>query len=199
MKKAAFFALLLVFTTMTYAQSNGVFDNAVYLRLGYGFPGGDLKTKEVITAGAQFEAGTIFYLQSLKLHEKLKLGIDVTLAGQGFVNQDNMFNNNQTNSYMKAGLKVGPCLSYNFAGDWIADGYFKLFPHAFGTGEHDTYFAETQFKLGTSMGLNIRYKALILGCEMSSGKYDFEYSGGEEPENVSIKLPATMLSLGVKF
>lgn len=201
MKKAVLFAMIAAYAAISFAQSNNsVFDNAVYFRLGYGFPGGDLKAEEVITAGGQFEAGTVFYVNALDFADKFKTGIDVTYVSvAGYIHQKNALDNNQTNSYFTAGIKAGPCLSYNFAGEWIADGYFKLFPHAFVTGEHDTYYADTQYKLGTSLGLNIRYKALILGCEFTSGKYDFDYSGGEGIQNVSKKLPTTLLSLGVKL
>jgi hypothetical protein len=202
------FSLFISISVFSQKTDKGVFDNAVYARLGYAFPGGDLKDAEAITAGAQFEIGTIFYINALKLPEKLKLGIDVTYASiSGFANQKMLNEDNKTDSYFSAGIKLGPCLSYNFAGDWIGDVYFKIHPHQFGTGEDENhgFYANGQTKFGTSLGLNIRWKALMLGCEFTSAKYDFEVnmaSSGDMPllkENRSIKLPVTNLSLGVNF
>jgi len=176
-------------------------DNAVYARIGLGFPGGTLGDEEVVTAGPQFEVGTIFYLNSVKIADKMKLGVDVTyLSLSGVVNSPDLINDNKTDSYFMAGVKAGPCFSYNFAGKFIADAYFKLYPNMLIAGEteyHD-YNAENQFKLGTSFGLNVRYRALMVGFEFSSTKYDFEV-GTQSPKNESIKLPLTVVSLGVNF
>jgi len=207
MKKIVLLAVAMVLTLASFSQKGsdkGVFDNAVYARVGYAFPGGDLKSNEVITAGAQFEVGTIFYINAVKMPEKLKLGVDVTYVSiTGLVNRKTMKDNNETVSYFTAGFKVGPCLSYNFAQDCVADLYFKLHPNQFITGQEDAIIvADNQFKLGTSFGLNIRWKALMVGCEFTSAKYDFKNSASAkamtEPTS-SVKLPITNLSLGVNF
>lgn len=197
-----------MFAGLSFAQKNAgnkLFHNALYARLGYAMPGGELKSGNILTAGAQFEVGNIFYINALKSPEKLKLGIDATyLSLSGFVNQDSLSANDETNSYFSAGVKIGPCLSYNFAAQWIADAYFKLEPKYFITGQKGIYDAATQFKLGTSFGLNIRYRAVMLGCEFSSAKYDFDVASTtvkalEDTTPKSVKLPVTVLSLGVNF
>ncbi|MEI6059356.1 MAG: hypothetical protein WCR72_01545 [Bacteroidota bacterium] len=185
--------------------NTNVFSNPLYVRIGYGSPGEDLKSEKVLTAGAQFELGSIFYINAVKLPEKLKLGIDATfLSFSGLVNRDSLSKNNKTNSYFTAGVKLGPCLSYNFAGHWIADAFIKFHPQYFITGEHDKYDAATQFKLGSSMGINIRYKALMIGCEFTSAKYDFDVATTTtrtalETTSKTIKLPVTFISLGVNL
>ena len=209
MKKNLVFVFTMLFAATTFGQKSGtnsdVINNAIYARIAYGYPGGTLKSEGVLTAGAQFEVGTVFYINKLSLPDELKLGVDVTyMSISGMVNKDNLVNNNQTNSYFTAGVKVGPCLSYNFAGKWIADLYFKLHPHYFITGEQNQYDAATQLKFGTSMGLNIRYRALMLGCEFTSARYDFDVAETasralQASTSQSIKLPATFLSIGVNF
>ncbi len=210
MKKNVLLALALMIAGYSFGQKSAdvkanVFHNTVYAHVAYGYPGGTLKTEGVLTAAAQFEVGSLFYINALPLPEKLKLGVDVTyMSISGLINKDNLSNNNQTNSYFTAGIKLGPCLSYNFAGQWVADVFVKLHPHYFITGEQNKYDAATQFKMGSSMGLNIRYKALMLGCEFTSAKYDFTVSdlsarSVQATTSQSIKLPVTFLSLGVNF
>ena len=201
------FSILLVTSAFSQsANSPDLLDNAIYFRAAYGFPGGDLKTNEVITTGGQFEVGSIFYLNKLKLADKLKLGIDINyLSFSGYVNMESGMEDDKSDSYFTAGAKVGPCLSYNIVDNLIADVYFKLHPHAFivGETENHNYEADTQFKLGTSFGLNLRYKFIMVGCEFTSTKYDFELPVAarslQETSTKSIKLPVTFLSLGVKL
>jgi len=204
MKKILLIAICVFLSVSSFSQSengNDIFDNAVYARIALGFPGGELSDNDVVTAGPQFEVGTIFYLNSLKIADKMKLGIDVTYVSvSGVVNSPDLINDDKSDSYFMAGAKAGPCFSYNFAGDFIADAYFKLYPNMLIAGEtqyHD-YNAENQFKLGTSFGLNVRYKALMVGFEFTSTKYDFEV-GTLSPSSESIKLPVTFVSLGVNF
>ncbi|NVO20772.1 MAG: hypothetical protein HXX13_13810 [Bacteroidetes bacterium] len=205
MKKVVLFAFSVLLAFSAFSQK-GVFDNAFYIKAGYAFPGGNLKDMEVVTAGAQFEVGTIFYINALKLPENMKLGIDATyISISGYANRKQAMNENKTDSYFRAGAKIGPCFSYNFAGNWIGDVFVKLYPHSFIMGEHkyNEYSAANQTKLGASMGLNIRYKALVVGYEFISGKYDFTHpeSAGDMilDKNVSIKIPTSILSIGVKF
>ncbi len=209
MKKIIFASLIVLVSLAGFSQNSdkGVFDNAVYVRLGYALPGGTLKTEEAVTAGAQFEFGTIFYINKLSLPEKLKVGLDATFISiSGFANRTTSMEDNKSDSYFTAGVKVGPCVSYNFTGQWIADAYFKVHPHQFivGETENHNYEAANQFKLGTSFGLNVRYKALMVGCEFTGAKYDFEtnIAVARSPQEVStqaIKLPVTTLSIGVNF
>jgi hypothetical protein len=201
-----FAAFLVVSANSQPVNDKGVFDNAVYIRAGYSFPGGTLKSENIITTGAQFEVGTIFYINALNLPEKLKLGIDATyLSLTGLMNREAMSKSNETVSYVTAGCKVGPCISYNFSKDWLTDIYFKLQPNYFITGQEDvTYTANNQFKFGTSFGMNIRWKFLMIGCEFTSAKYDFDVATSPARSNLateskSIQLPVTNLSLGVNF
>ena len=210
MKKLLLLSLVTLFAATTFAQSksnNGIFHNTTYVHVGYGFPGGTFKSEGLVTAAAQFECGTMFYLNFKSLPEKLRLGIDVDyLSLSGMANKDSLSKSNKSVSYFTAGIKLGPCVSYNFGGDFIGDAYFKVYPHKFITGQKDVvYTAPTQTQFGTSFGLNLRWKALMLGCEFSSATYDFEKTSSssaraaEAVENVSINLPVTVLSLGVNF
>lgn len=209
MKRILLLAVSILLATSAFSQSaNGsdLLDNAIYFRAAYGFPGGDLKTNEVITAAGQFEVGSIFYLNKVKIADKLKLGIDVNyLSFSGYVNMKSSMEDNKTDSYFTAGVKAGPCLSYNIADHLIADVYFKVHPHMFivGETENHNYEADNQFKLGTSFGLNLRYKFIMVGCEFTSTKYDFDLPVAarsmQETSTKSIKLPVTFLSLGVKL
>jgi len=206
-KKIILIALIAVFSFSAYSQNSdkGVFDNAVYARLGYSIPGGPLKTDETVTAGAQFEVGTIFYINKLSLPEKLKVGVDATfLSISGFANKTTSMDDNKSDSYFTAGVKVGPCVSYNFTGQWIADAFFKIHPHQFivGETENHNHIASNQFNLGTSFGFNVRYKALMIGCEFTGAKYDFDVdvdAGTQGAVTEPIKFPVTTLSLGVNF
>ncbi len=207
MKKVILLAVSILMAAYSYSQSsNNVFDNAVYARIGYGFPGGELKTNDVVTAGGQFEVGTIFYINSIKLADKLRLGVDVTyLSITGLLNMESSQNDNKTDSYFTAGLKVGPCVSYNLTGDLIGDVYFKIYPNMFiaGETENHNYNAENQTKIGTSFGLNLRYKAVMLGFELTSNKYDFDLPVAartiQATETQAIKLPVSFLTLGVNL
>jgi hypothetical protein len=208
MKKILLFAVLISLAVSSFSQpGNSAFNNAVYIRASYSMPGGTLKTDKVISGGAQFEVGTIFYINSLNLPEKLKLGIDATyLSFTGLFNSSAIKDSNETVSFFTAGAKVGPCLSYNFAPDWFADVYFKIHPNYFIVGQKDlAYAADNQFKIGTSFGLNVRWKVLMIGCEFTSAKYSFDLVNplidGILPvrESKSIKLPITNISLGVNF
>jgi len=209
MKKTIMLAVILVIAISAFSQKRtdkGVFKNAFYVRFGYGFVGGDLKSFNLINRDAQFELGSLFYINALNLPEKLKLGIDATyISLSGFAEKDSLMKNHKSVSYLTAGAKLGPCLSYNFAGKWIADLYFKIHPNGFSPVQQDnTYRAPIQFKMGTSFGLNIRWKALMLGTEFTSTKYDFKiFSPVSKALNSStpttIKLPAANLSLGVNF
>jgi hypothetical protein len=67
-----------------------------------------------------------------------------------------------------------------------------------GETKYYDYNAENQLKLATSFGLNVRYKAIMVGCEFTSAKYDFVV-GTLSPDNKTIKLPVTIVSLGVNF
>jgi hypothetical protein len=208
MKKIVLLAIALVLAISSFSQSRnnkGVFDNAVYFRVGGSFPGGDMKSAKFLTAGAQFEAGTIFYINAIKLPEQFRLGVDVTYVSvSGFYNKESLKDNNETISYFTAGSKVGPCFSYNFQGDWIIDAYIKLFPHQFITGQKDSYWlADNQFRLGTSMGLNIRWKVLMLGWEYTSAKYKY-YEASPSPDifpdhTFYMTMPVTNLTLGLNF
>jgi hypothetical protein len=209
MKRILLFAVSVLLAASVFSQSgngNDVLDNALYARVGYGMPGGDLKSNEAITAGALFEVGTIFYINKLKIADKLKLGIDVNyLSFSGFANRETMKNDNKSDSYFNAGAKIGPCLSYNIVDYLVADVYFKVHPHMFivGETENHNYDGENQFKFGTSFGFNVRYKFIMLGCEFTSAKYDFDLQvparSIQETSTKSIKLPVTFLSLGVKI
>ena len=211
MKKTFFLIVLCaLLSAFSYGQSGtksnqDAFANVIYVRLGYGLPGGNLKTEEVLTAGAKFEVGTLFYIRSLNLPEKFKIGVDATyLSLTGLVNKDNFINDNQTNSYFTAGLKLGPSISYNFAGSWIADVYLKVHPHYFITGEQNKYDAPTQLKIGYSTGLNVRYKALMIGYELTSSTYTFDVEttpsrAAMETTAKKIKLPVAFLTLGVNL
>lgn len=208
MKKLLLIAVAAIITTVGYCQQNttNVFDNALYARVGLGFPGGELRDNEVITAAGQFEVGTIFYINSLKTGDKFRLGLDVTyLSFTGMAHLGQLRDDNKTDSYFTAGLKAGPCASVNIVGNLMADAYFKLYPNAFivGETENNNYEADTQFKLGTSFGFNLRYKAIMLGMEFTSAKYDFNNISVSrlalESSTKSIKLPVTFVSLGVKL
>lgn len=204
MKKITLFAIVALLSVTAFSQK-GVFDNAVYIRPGYAFPGGDMKDGKVITHGAQFEVGTIFYISGVKLPDNMKFGIDATyMAISGYVNLDKSQNENKTDSYFRAGMKVGPCFSYNFAGNWIGDVYVKAYPHTFVTGEKENSHldAKTQTKVGLSTGLNIRYKALVIGYEFMTGKYKFDFvdpSMDVTSDSKNIAIPTSVLSIGVKF
>ncbi len=209
MKKIFLIALVTLMASLSFAQSKsdkGLITNATYVRVGYAFPGGTFKSENVLTSGAQFECGTIFYLNLRSLPEKLRLGVDVNyLSLNGFINRDSLSKNNKTVSYFTAGIKLGPCVSYNFAGNFIGDVYFKFYPHKFITGQKGEYYAPTQTQYGTSFGLNLRWKAVMVGCEFSSASYDFEKTSNtsarmvQTVNNVSVKLPVTTLSVGVNF
>ncbi len=204
MKKTYLFVLAVLLAGSSFSQkskptTDNPFKNSVYVRFGYGFVGGPMKTEKQLTAAGQFEVGSQFYLNSINLPEQMKFGIDVNyLSATGMINRDSMSKNNEGNSYFTAGVKVGPCYSYNFAPHWIADVYFKLTPNYFITGESKKgiYNADKQFKLGTSFGFNVRYKVIMIGCEFTSAKYDFKET--LIPANTSSKkLPVSFLSIGV--
>ena len=185
----------------------GVFDNAVYLRFGYSLPDGEMVTEEIITEGAGFEVGTIFYLNFLNFSDRFRVGIDATYASVGgYTNLNTLAESFASDTYYLAGLKIGPCVSYNFAGRWIVDATFKIHPHRLGAVEdfNHGYRPVSHNEYGSALGFNLRWRALMLGCEMTSAKYDFEITrstdrSSDVTENKTVKLPATVLTIGFNF
>jgi len=209
MKTLALTLSLLAVTIASHSQHGhkGVFDNAVYLRFGYALPTGEMVTEEVIAQGAGFEVGTIFYFNFLNFSDRFRVGLDATYASVGgYTNLDALAESFASDTYYLAGLKLGPCVSYNFGGRWIVDATFKIHPHRLGAVEdyNHGYHPLSHNEYGSALGFNLRWRALMLGCEMTSAKYDFEITRQTDQslditEKKTVKLPATTMTIGFNF
>lgn len=176
------------------------------------------------------EMGLISYFRDLPLAEQFRLGLDVNLAVSvnklDWSSLNSNFSNEGTVPMTFAGLKIGPAFSYNPAGKLILDAFFKFNP-CFSTAP-DIYYYENQdtnnnysyslsndltpvFAVRKSLGMNIRYSALMLGLEYNYGKVKYnlyeDYSGTVNGAPTSgydafeVKTPTSMFLLtgGFKF
>ena len=180
--------------------------------------------------GVVFEMGLISYFQEVPLAEQFKLGLDVNLAFSSHqIDWTSMSPNYDTEGAIPmvfAGLKIGPVFSYNPAGKLILDSFFKLNPCMSSAPEvyYDEYLNANNsysytlsndgtpaFALRKSIGMNLRYSALMLGLEYNYGKVKYslyeDYSStvnGTTTSNFDtfdVETPTSMLLLtaGFKF
>ncbi len=186
--------------------------------------------------GVVFELGLISYLREVPLADQYKVGIDASLAFSSnrldWTTMDENYDNEGTVPMIFAGFKVGPVFSYNIAGKLIADAYFKLNPgissgpdiyYASSSGTNSYNYSisnstivsdggEPTFSVRKSLGMNLRYSALMLGLEYNYGKvgytlyesYDSSVNGttvNSGDNEIEVKMPTStlLLTVGVKF
>lgn len=193
MKKLFVFAMVVLFTSTTFAQdsgdlspspaqNNGDLENQFYFRFGYsnpswkyyGFDGKEDFSDEVRRFGGVFELGSIFYINRLKIGDGLRLGINadyLSISAHAFDVTDNL---NLYNVFI--GSKVGLVFSYNPTGKLVLDAVAKVNPiWGAGTGLDDGDMdQETDIFVGYmgikySIGLNVRWSILIFGFEYNPG------------------------------
>jgi hypothetical protein len=180
--------------------------------------------------GIVAEMGLISYFQDIPLAEQFKLGLDVNLAFAShkldWSSMDANYDNEMAASMVFAGLKIGPAFSYNPVGKLIFDVFFKVNPGI--SSAPEIYYYESKdlnnsysytlsndgtpaFSVRKSLGLNVRYSALMVGMEYNYGnvKYSLyeDYYGQVNGTSFSnfdtfeVETPTSMLLLtaGFKF
>lgn len=230
---ALYFLTVLIASTETVAAKTADSGNNLYLKAGFSVPVGRFgqsptATQSMIASfngkdgtgaklGFNFELGGIYHISNTVLPEKFLFGID---GGMHFTSNPidwsslEMPGKYENSAFYFFGLKIGPIVSYVVNEDIILDGFFKVNPVGSLAGILD--YSESGYKAtigGTkdmtfgfkkSIGVNLRYKALLLGAELNWGRINFdikeEYSVGGG-HNYTVKTPTTMvlLTAGIKF
>lgn len=183
------------------------------------------------TNGINFEMGLLAYLRSIPLAEKFKIGIDAGISvSANQVDWTPMNPNYQTTDqvpFIFSGFKIGPAFSYNIVDRLIVDVYAKINP-CFSTPADISFYEDNAdesysysltnaavsptFATRKSLGMNLRYSALLLSMEYNFGKVNYSldesfytYSSGTLTNsgfrNFEAETPTNslLLSVGLKF
>lgn len=203
MKKLFVFAMVVLFTSMTFAQdsgdlrpsqaqNNGDLENQFYFRFGYSNPSWQyygLDGKSDFPDGARkfggvFELGSIFYINRLKIADGVRLGINadyISITAQVFDLSDEV---NLANVFI--GSKVGLAFSYNPVSTLVIDAIAKLNP-VWGAGigvqvdgemdgDEDIYLGFMGIKY--SIGINVRWSVIMIGFEYNPGSMKLQNDSG---------------------
>jgi len=185
-KKITCLLILLSISSLSFAQENGDLENQFYFRFGLSLPTNsyfgveeDAVWDNVDRIGGNFELGSIFMLNSLKLADGLRLGINVDYAE--FCYHQFTFNDDDKIGVLKISSKIGPSISWSPANHLVFDAYIKakipwVAGMAFvygGSGDIDENYLGT-LGTGLSTGFNMRYRFLMVGFEYSMDKMKLE-------------------------
>jgi len=192
MKKLFVVFVMMVFTAGIYAQ--GDLDNAFYFRMGYSQPlssywGVDDKTMwddyEMTRRGFNFELGQIFYFNSLKMADGLRLGLNADYLSFYYHGiKSDEFDVKMGNILF--GAKIGPCLSYSPVDKLVFDTYIKFNPVWVSSlilseedlDENDVFLGF--MGVGYSFGLNFRYSILMIGLDFNKSWNKLQYLDDED-------------------
>ena len=209
------------FNTSSYSRVDDI-KNRFYFRIGFSTPAwkyygyndaSELKTALGVESkiGANFEVGSIFMLNKIRMAPGLRFGINVdylSLKAQVFnlPGNENLYN-------LFIGSKVGPSLTYmpekGLSFDiyaklnpiWVASIYYNKQNYDSGL---DTYLGYVQ--LMYSFGINVKLAFLVVGFEYEIGSLkvknttEGEYWGNaSDPNSNKTPMPGFNLSLGLSF
>jgi hypothetical protein len=222
--KKIFVVLLAVLVTNTAFTQDGNLKKKTYIRFGMSIPtwksfGNNNKSDfpdDTKRMGGIFEVGSIFMLNSIKIMDGMRIGINVDYLSIG-LNKFTMAGNNFSNQFIYAGSKIGPSFSYSPVKHLVFDAFVKFNPvWIAGDYQNDkTDDTNNQLYIGYmgmkySVGLNIRYSVLMLGFEFNPGYAKLRYYDKDNHKltneywltsNNSKKLPVPCLNmtLGLNF
>ncbi len=177
MKKLFLVTVIMVFAAGIYAQ--GDLDNAFYFRFGYSKPtkayGGidnDDIWDDMKRNGIMFELGHIFYFNSLKMADGLRLGLNADYLNMTYHSIKHEEIDNIKSRIFLFGSKIGPVISYSPVDKLVFDAFVKLNPVWVSTLVDDTYGNESEvfvgfMGIGYSFGINVRYSILMVGFDFN--------------------------------
>lgn len=218
MKKLLLILAISCISSVLSAQDNRDLENKFYIRFGVSTPTNayigldDSFWDETSRIGGILELGSIFIINSLDLADGLRLGINVDYADFSY-HQISSDIDDSAIGVFKVSSKVGPSISYCPIPKLVFDGYvkFKLswvagmaFAESDGT-VNDEGYAGT-LGTGYAIGINVRYKILMLGFEFNTDKmklehtdFNDEYLGNAKDDSDKTPLPCMNFTFGFNF
>lgn len=218
MKYSILLFVLLCFPQLLPAQESGDLENKFYIRFGLSSPTksyfglGDSDWEMDSRTGGMLELGSIFMINSLDLADGLRLGVNVDYADFSYHHISSKVDKSAIGVF-KLSSKVGPSLSYSPVPKLVFDGYAK-FKLAWLAGmafaDSDGSVGDDGFagSLGTgyALGINVRYKVLMLSFEFTTDKMKLEYTemegfyfGNFKDESTKTPLPSMNFTFGFNF
>ena len=182
MKKLFLLFIALNISLLTFAQDNGDLENQFYFRFGlsnpthsyFGIDSDDSFWDESKRIGGVFELGSIFMINSWRISDGLRLGINVDYAEFTY-HQISSTVDDSAIGIFKFSSKVGPSISYKVVPHLTIDVYVKykipwvagmVFADSNGTVDDDDAFGGA-LGTGYSIGFNVRYRFLMLGFDFN--------------------------------
>jgi hypothetical protein len=229
--KRIYWLIFLVFVSISLSAQDGNLKKQFYIRGGLSIPswkyyGHSDKTEWTDTKrfGAEFELGSIFMINALKLARGMRIGINVDYTSISYhrfdVNRSNLDYLGYTNYDLYIGSKLGPSFSYSPVKFLVFDIYGKINPVWFGLttvqpnndvdyiGVSDkTYLGYLGIKY--SVGMNIRFTALMIGFEFNPGSISLKetsfdsdtpvYKGNVNDNSDKSKIACYNFTIGASF
>jgi hypothetical protein len=215
MKKLCLLLIAILVANFAFSEDNGDLKNRFYFRFGASMPGygsdetgflnSDLKRR-----GAEFELGSIFMLNKLRLADGMRFGINVDYLSLNYHNITYSFGFNENNIFI--GSKIGPSFSYSPV-KWLEfDTYVKLNPvwvaASYITTDDYGYDDNSQtysgfLNLKYSFGFNIRMAIALIGFEYNPGGMKLNNTVSDQNYvnmySEKIKMPCYNFTLGLSF
>jgi hypothetical protein len=218
-------SIFVVLLSMAVFSQEGNLKSKSYFRIGTSIPswkyfGESSKSdwQDTKRFGAEFEMGSIYMLNFIRLAPGMRIGINVDYMSINFhefdVNRNISFSEYKYIDAM-VGSKLGPSFSYSPVKHLTFDIYGKINPVwvGFSTSQYNsdanlpnqTYLG--YFGIKYSVGLNIRLAALIMGFEFNPGSMIFKNTSNNlDDYNLSnidgsekVKIPCYNVTIGVCF
>lgn len=219
MKKLSLLIIAFAFPIISIAQDEGDLENKFYFRLGLSVPTtsyfgieNNSDWDDTNRRGGVLELGSIFILNSLQLSDGLRLGINVDYAEFSYHHLSSTMDDSAIGIFTLSS-KAGPSISYNIVSDLIIDGYVKFkmpwvagvaFTDSNGSIE-DESFSGT-IGTGYSMGINIRYRFVMLCFDFNNAIMKLEHSdlsdvylGNGKDDSDKTPMPCFNYTLGFCF
>ena len=221
MKKLLFLSILLLLVTFLYSQPNGDLFKQQYIRFGPSFP-----TKHYLgyekpywentkRLGAVIEYGNIYMLNSIKLAQKLRFGINPDWVELKYHHlSTDRTNFTTTEGIISLSSKIGISLSYGISDDFIIDVYGKycvpwlaLYYYTEGDASaNDLLMYGAYLGWGFGTGINLRYNFFMFSFEINKlvlKLEDSDYGGylgdPSNPGSDKTPLPGFNLTFGFSF
>jgi hypothetical protein len=225
MKKVLFLFLVSLIPSFTFAQKDGDLDNQFYFRFGasmptwkyYGADGKDDFSDDIRKGGGIFEMGSIFMLNSIRLADGMRIGINVDYLSMSY-HRFKLKNTNFDDFSFFFGSKVGPSFSYSPVNKLVFDAFVKYNP-VWVTGKvvddknmtnrSDPYVFMGFVDSKLSAGVNVRFSILMLGFEYNPGSAELlriddtsvedQYYGNLDNSGKKTPMPCYNLTFGLSF
>jgi hypothetical protein len=222
MKRVCLLLIAVFIANFTFSQEDGDLKNRFYFRGGLSIPtwkyggedGKDDFPDDTKRGGAVFELGSIFMLNSLKLVDGMRIGINVDYLSLSYHSmKSNDYDAARTALFF--GSKIGPSFTYSPVDKLAFDTYIKFNPvwiasvvdDSYGDEDPDVYMGFFGTKL--SAGFNIRYSILMIGFEYNPGSAklkwidedaeDDDYLGNADDDGDKTPMPGYNITFGLSF